>query len=612
MNKLIMCLVMLSAVQIASADILYSDNTNERITSYTDKMFQIWQSTGERSVQKIVISPINGNLYGGYAGLDTLVKEFDSAVGAYIARTVPAGVNSGALQFGNDFNGDGIGDLWVVGADTTSVYDGKTTPGGNPATLLASWTIANSSGGQLGVQDGAGGSDLLFGPDITGDGIPELYTVKGMADAWGNGRINVWNTAASTVSTLVQVASYTTGLRELGAIVLGPDVNADNQLDLLIVNSRDYQIRAYNYKTGAYLGILEENLTSRYFPLELEVLPNGSMLMGTRMKTELDPGHVAGVETSGGNLIRLDRAAGTALAYTPTLLAIAPGTGRVTGVAYLAKAANDPVPANGKKVMADANEISWTLPEPNGVGGVITCDVWFSETYPKYLPHLEPNVSSLADPNLWYVENQSFTSYATKVINNQAVTLLDLSTVTTLPLTEGKTYYWRVDIRDSSDPSMGTSIGKVWKFTVDNTPPDVDAGGAVYTWLTGGTVDVTMAPTVADDGRPNPPGVTTVLWEELPDSPNLVINSPTVQNTTVTITATGTYTLKLTANDSQYANSDIVAIHVYTDSCAAAQGVPGYVRPTADFDNDCDVDINDILTFAGQWMNVTVLAEPLP
>jgi hypothetical protein len=246
MNKLIACLVLLSAVQIASADYFYSDNTNETITRTTDKMSQVWRLTAERSVQKIIISPINGNLYGGYAGLDNLAKEFNSATGAYIARTVTVGVNGSALQFGNDFNGDGVSDLWVVGSDTTSVWDGKTTSGGNPAVMLASWTIPNS-GGQLGVQDGAGGSDLLFGPDITGDGVPEMYTIKGMADAWGNGRINVWNTAASTVSTLVRVASYTTGMRDIGAIVLGPDVNGDKQLDLLILHCRDYQIRAFDW-----------------------------------------------------------------------------------------------------------------------------------------------------------------------------------------------------------------------------------------------------------------------------------------------------------------------------------------------------------------------------
>jgi hypothetical protein len=603
MNKLIACLVLLSAVQIASADYFYSDNTNETITRTTDKMSQVWRLTAERSVHKIVIGPINGDLYGGYAGLDNLAKEFNSATGAYIARTVTAGNNVSALQFGNDFNGDGVGDLWVVGGDTTSVWDGKT-----------SWTIANT-GGQLGVQDGAGGSDLLFGPDITGDGVPEMYTIKGMADAWGNGRINVWNTAASTVSTLVRVASYTTGMRDIGAIVLGPDVNGDKQLDLLILHCRDYQIRAFDYKTGANLGIVEENLTSRYFPLELEVLPTGSLLMGTRMKTELDPSWDPANpnEQGGGNLVRLDPVPGSSpIAFTPTLLAIAPGTGRMTGVAYLAPVAYASVPSNGEKVMENLTQVSWTLPDPNALGGVITCDVWFSETYPKYLPHLDPNTNNLTDPNLWYVENQTFTNYATKVINNQAVSSLDLSTVTTLPLTAGKTYYWRVDIRDSSDPSLGTVTGKVWTFKADNIPPQVDAGSAVYTWLTGGTVDVTLAPTVTDDGRPNPPAAYTVLWEESPENANLVINSPTVEASTVTITATGTYTLKLTANDSQYANSDTVVINVYTDACAAAKGVPGYTRPTADFDDDCDVDIDDVRTFAGQWLEVTLLTEPLP
>lgn len=304
--------------------------------------------------------------------------------------------------------------------------------------------------------------------------MPELYVSKGQNNN-EYGRINVYNIAASAVgdANLVRVASYAAGTtKDHEAVLLGPDSNGDGLLDLLTVSGRTYQLRSYDYGTGADLGVLEENLTSRYFPLTVVVAPENTLLVGTRFKTELDPGFVSGAETAGGNIIRLKRAPGAALSYTPTLLKVAPQAGdyRFLDVQYYdQKAASVPNPVFGKKVSLDLSQISWANPDPNAAGGVITCDGWFSPTYPEYLPHLDPNLQSITDPNDWCIENRHFESYATKVVDNQAVNSLSLSTVTTLPLNYGQTYYWRVDTRDTSNVNAGTTIGQVWEFTAYNT-----------------------------------------------------------------------------------------------------------------------------------------------
>jgi hypothetical protein len=573
----------------------------------------LWQSINQRSINQVVINPLNGHVLAAFNNTDKMAKQFNVNTGALMFTVIPAGDYVNNLTYGYDWNQDGVPDLWTVSRTVMFVYSGATTGGPGTATLLASWTVADSV---LNTLDGTGGTAILYGPDQNGDGIPEIYVGKGRNGA--GGRINVYDVANSTAGTLVKLASYTSSSLDIGEIILGPDVNDDGILDLLVVDSRNGQLDAYNYKTGAFIRVVDEGLPgAKYHPLDIELLPDGSLLMGTRFKTARDPGYGGdAVETKGGNLIRLDRVPGATVAYTPTLLAVSPLAAgvefRFSGVTCVAPKASAPVPVDGKKIPLETAQVGWTNPDPNAPGGVITCDVWFSENYPKYLPHLDPNTNNLTDPNFWYLENQSFTNYATKVINNQAVTSLNLSTVTTLPLTYGKTYYWRVDVRDTSNPEQGTVIGKVWKFTAYNSAPQVEAGDTVYTWLTGGTVNVTMAPTVSDDGRPNPPAAYTVLWEESPENANLVINSPTVENTTVTITATGTYTLKLTANDTELSTFDTVVLNVYANACAAAQGVPGYVRPTADFDNDCDVDLTDFSTIASQWLESTALPGPLP
>lgn len=619
-----MWLMSLLAVSVfVSADILYTDyidaNTG-RVFRCDDNMNQLWQSTNQRSIHRFVVSPLNGNIYAGFDGTDKFVRQFDIETGALIGTTVPtiAGLSSNHvndLAFGYDWNGDGVPDLWIVTRDSLLVFNGAGTVGTGATTELARWTVANEVGQG---NNGTGGNAFLFGPDITNDGHSELYVAKGSNDA--NGRINVYNVAASAPGSLVKAATYSaSNTRDMDQIILGPDVNADGQLDLLVVSPRNYQIRAYNFATGADLGVIEEGLSGRYFPLAIAVTPDDSFIVGSRFKSELDPGWVSGAETAGGNMIELTHVpASSPIAYTPSLLKVAPQAGeyRFTDILYYDQtAAGAPNPASGKKVALDLAEVSWTNPDPNDVGGVVTCDVWFTLSYPEYLPYADPNLLKIADPNArgnWWAENRNFESYATKVVNNQGVNSLDLSTVTTVPLTYGQTYYWRVDTRDTSNPEAGTTVGQVWLFTADNSAPQADAGETVYTWLTNGTVDVTMAPVISDDGRPNPPGAYTVLWTEVADDPNVVINTPTAAAASVTITKTGSFTLQLAVNDSELTGADNVTVNVYADACLAAKGVPGYAKDTGDLDDDCDVDMDDFSTMAADWLQSTALPAPLP
>lgn len=609
---------------VVMADILYTvyiDSNTGYLFRADDNMNTIWQSTNQRSIHRFTVSPLNGNIYAGFDNLDRMVKQFDRNTGELIGITVPtiSGLASNHcqnLKFGYDWNGDGVPDLWVITRDSLLVFNGAGTVGAGATTELARWTVPDTSG-----NNGTGGGAMLFGPDITNDGIPELYVGKGSNDS--NGRINVYDLASSAVGNenLVKVATYSaSSTRDIEEIIMGPDVNGDGRLDLLVVSARNYQLRAYDYAVGTDLGVIEEGITGRYYPLGVAAMPNGSLLVGSRMKSELDPLWVSGVETVGGNMLRYDPASQTTVVYAPTLLAYWPATTdyRYTYVQYLQPTeVYDPTPEDGQKVTLDLAEVSWTNPEPNIPGGIVTCDVWFSENYPEYLPFSDPNVSDL-DPNIipWYSqyvrENPNFESYATKVVSNQAVSAMELADATTLPLTFGKRYFWRVDTRDTSNPEAGTTKGKVWTFLADNSAPQVDAGAIIYAYLTDGTVTVTMAPSVSDDGRPDPPGKYTVLWEVTVEDPDVVINSPTIETTTVTITRTGSFVLRLTVNDGQLSNSDLVTINVYADACQAAHAVPGYSRPAGDINDDCEVDLIDLAQLAADWLESTALVSPLP
>ena len=222
----------------------------------------------------------------------------------------------------------------------------------------------------------------------------------------------------------------------------------------------------------------------------------------------------------------------------------------------------------------------------------------------KYYLYMSDDQNASSDPALYLVDDDISPSGTT---GSKTVTL-----------DKDGLYLWRVDEgidmgggapSGTADPN--TITGYVWSFEtkLSNFPPDVDAGDTIYTWLTGGTVDVQMAPTVTDDGVIGP---CTFLWEESPEDPNLVINSPTAETTTVTIDKVGTYTLSLTANDGELEDSDTVAINVYADACLAAKAVPGYTPLVGDLDGDCDVDIADLSMLATGWLQTTALTAPLP
>ena len=72
----------------------------------------------------------------------------------------------------------------------------------------------------------------------------------------------------------------------------------------------------------------------------------------------------------------------------------------------------------------------WTNPFPRNPEDTVTCDVWFSEDYPEYGKYD-------GDPN--------FLNYATKVVDNEAVSSVALDFVTIVP---EHYYYWRVDCYD--------------------------------------------------------------------------------------------------------------------------------------------------------------------
>ena len=208
----------------------------------------------------------------------------------------------------------------------------------------------------------------------------------------------------------------------------------------------------------------------------------------------------------------------------------------------------DPNPADGALVERGVLELSWTLPEPLVQGQPVTVDVYFIDDWEA--------LYTFADPaSIQIVSKQNVTS----------------AVVQTQPKTR---YYWAVDtyIGDPNDPILGP----IFSFLADNAPPSVYAGDDISTILQAdGTRTGPLNGIVTDDGAIQP---YTVLWTILeqpsddndPNDPennvaDAVIADPTAEQTTVTVSAEGTYVLQLEGDDGEYTSSDTMRINVHPD-----------------------------------------------
>lgn len=203
----------------------------------------------------------------------------------------------------------------------------------------------------------------------------------------------------------------------------------------------------------------------------------------------------------------------------------------------------NPSPANRSIVPPGAVELSWTPHlDPCEPGQPILYDVYISDSLDALL--------DFTDPDSILVVSQQAESSA--VVQTQTKTK----------------YYWAVDsyIGSDNDPVLGP----IFTFTADNAPPSVNAGADINTFLQDGTRSGPLNPVVTDDGFVNPE--LALMWtvleqpsDEDPSIPGIVIDDPTAADTTVTVSALGTYVLRLTAEDGEYSSSDDVAIFVHDD-----------------------------------------------
>jgi len=213
-----------------------------------------------------------------------------------------------------------------------------------------------------------------------------------------------------------------------------------------------------------------------------------------------------------------------------------PGLTTLTAVHNL-----NPDPANRAIVKPGEVELCWTLPDPCVPGQPVSVDVYFTDDLDALWNFTDPE--------------------AIKVVSNQNAASVVVQTQT-------KTrYFWAIDtyIGSDNDPVFGP----IFSFVADNAPPFVNAGPDISTFLQDGTRTGPVSGIVTDDGAIQPYTVTWSVVEQPSDAdsalPAAVIADPAALQTTVTVSAEGTYVLQLEANDGEYTSSDTITINVHPD-----------------------------------------------
>lgn len=92
-----------------------------------------------------------------------------------------------------------------------------------------------------------------------------------------------------------------------------------------------------------------------------------------------------------------------------------------------------------------------------------------------------------------------------------------------------------------------------------NQAPSVNAGTDQALTLPAGAL---LAGSVADDGRPNPPGVVTLTWSKTSGPGTVTFGTPSAESTTAAFSSSGAYVLRLTASDGALTTFDELTVTV--------------------------------------------------
>ena len=179
---------------------------------------------------------------------------------------------------------------------------------------------------------------------------------------------------------------------------------------------------------------------------------------------------------------------------------------------------------------------------------------------------LDANASYPTDGNTWVhlaatYDEATIKIYVNGVLDNSMATTftigmnhVDLGLAADVGSGSGtNTLHGQMDeVRIYNGALSDQDIKNLWTASATNQPPVVNAGANQTITLPSAA---TLQGTVSDDGLPNPPGAVTTAWSEFSGPGTVTFANAAAVNTTASFSASGTYDLRLTANDGALSSS---------------------------------------------------------
>lgn len=233
---------------------------------------------------------------------------------------------------------------------------------------------------------------------------------------------------------------------------------------------------------------------------------------------------------------------------------------------------------DGQKLYVSDSHMKWWRSYPvNPDGSVGAGSVFFNPPVPNQNDPDGMTIDELG--NLYFAGRGGFWIVSPAGQQLEMVPVPEFVTNLTFGGIDGRTLYVTCD---GKLYSLAMEVrGGPWHGVPDNNqPPLVNAGpDRVISSL---HPTLPLEGTVTDDGLPDPPAKTTIMWSKLSGPGSVSFSNPSVTDTSATFSTVGTYTLQLLAFDGIRSATDDIEITV---------------RRVADLDGDADVDQADTTAF---------------
>ncbi|HET6624800.1 MAG TPA: carbohydrate binding domain-containing protein, partial [Nocardioidaceae bacterium] len=189
----------------------------------------------------------------------------------------------------------------------------------------------------------------------------------------------------------------------------------------------------------------------------------------------------------------------------------------------------------------------------------------------------------------------------TKVSGPGTVTFANpAATDTTASFSTAGTYTLRLTADDSALTTSDDLTIVVSPVSTTNTAPTVSAGADQSITL---PAAATLSGTVTDDNLPAPPAAVTATWSKLTGPGTVTFADPASVDTTASFSEPGTYTLRLTADDSALTGSDDLSVVVSPQSAAGnLVDNPGFETDTAGWKGSSGTSLTRVASpHSGGW-----------